>query len=260
MRFDVHIVAPNTLEVNNATARVVLSADLTLRGTYDRPVLFGRGELQRGVVNVEGRRYVVTRGTLDFTNPVRIDPFFDIEAETNVRQPGQTYRVNLRATGVRQRMNVEFSSDPPLPEVDVIAMLFGDVQTSQDAELRALQRPDATEQELIKARAARLLSGPIFSEVGHVVEQAFGVETFQITPLVGADPLQQSSRFNPGARLTIGKRVSERVYLTYARSLNSSNRDQIILIEFDQTDRLSWIFTRNEDETYSVDLRVRHTF
>jgi len=260
VRFDVHIVAPNTLEVNNATARVVLSADLTLRGTYDRPVLFGRGELQRGVVNVEGRRYVVTRGTLDFTNPVRIDPFFDIEAETNVRQPGQTYRVNLRATGVRQRMNVEFSSDPPLPEVDVIAMLFGDVQTSQDAELRALQRPDAAEQELIKARAARLLSGPIFSEVGHVVEQAFGVETFQITPLVGADPLQQSSRFNPGARLTIGKRVSERVYLTYARSLNSSNRDQIILIEFDQTDRLSWIFTRNEDETYAVDLRVRHTF
>lgn len=260
VQFDVHIVAPNTLEVNNTTARIVLSADLTLRGTYDRPVLLGQGELQRGVVNVEGRRYVVTRGTLDLTNPVRVDPFFDIEAETTVRQPGQTYRVTVVATGLRQRMNIEFSSDPPLPEVDVIAMLFGDVQTTRDPELRAKLRPDATEQELIKARAARLLSSPIFSEVGHVVEQTFGVDTFQITPLVGADPLQQSSRFNPAARLTIGKRISERVYLTYARSLNSSNRDQIMLIEFDQTNRLSWIFTRNEDETYSVDIRVRHTF
>ena len=260
LQFDVRVLAPGTLEVNNNTAQIVSSADVTLRGAYDRPLMFGQGEILRGVVNFEGRRYFVTRGSMDFTNPVRIDPFFDIEAETNVRQPGQTYRVNLRATGTRQRLNIAFSSDPPLPEVDVIAMLFGDVRTTQDAELRALQRPDASEQELLKARAARLLGSPIFSEVGRVVEQTFGVDTFQITPLVGADPFQQSTRFNPAARLTIGKQVSERVYMTYARSLNSSNRDQIMLIEFDQTDRLSWIFTRNEDETYSVDIRVRHAF
>jgi len=261
LQFNVRILAPGTLEVNNNNAQIVSSADVTLRGTYDRPLLFGQGEILRGTVNFEGRRYIVTRGSLDFTNPTRIDPFFDIEAETNARQPGQTYRVHLRATGTRQRMNMEFSSDPALPEVEVIAMLFGDVQTTQeDAELRALRSPNASEEELLKARAARLLSSPLFSGVGQVVEQTFGVDTFQITPLVGADPLQQSSRFNPAARLTIGKRVSDRVYLTYARSLNTSNRDQIMLIEFDQTDRLSWIFTRNEDETYSLDIRMRHTF
>jgi hypothetical protein len=86
------------------------------------------------------------------------------------------------------------------------------------------------------------------------------VDTFQITPLVDQDSLQQSSRFNPGARFTIGKLVSDRVYLTYARSLNTPTRDQIILLEFDQSDRFSWIFTRNEDETYSLDIRVRHSF
>jgi hypothetical protein len=139
-------------------------------------------------------------------------------------------------------------------------MLFGDVQTSQDAELRALQRPDLSEQELVKARLARLIGSPIFSEVGRVVEQTFGVDTFQITPLVGTDPLQQTSRINPSARVTIGKRISDRVYMTYARNLSASSRDQIILIEFDQTDRFSWVFTRNEDETYSLDIRVRHTF
>jgi len=260
VQFDVRLVAPGTFEVNNATVQAALSIDVTLRGTYDRPLLFGQGEVERGVVNFEGRRYTLTRGRLDFTNPTRIDPFFDIEAETNVRQPGQTYRVSLRAAGTRNSLNLEFSADPPLPEVDVIAMLFGDVRTSQDAELQALQNPDATEQELLKARAARLIGSPLFSEVGRVVEQTFGVDTFQITPLVGADPLQQSSRFNPAARLTIGKQISDSVYLTYARSLNTSTRDQIVLLEFDQSDRLSWIFTRNEDETYSLDFRVRHAF
>ena len=43
----------------------------------------------------EGRRYRITRGTMDFTNPTRIEPFFDVEAETNVRVPGQTYRVTV---------------------------------------------------------------------------------------------------------------------------------------------------------------------
>ena len=260
VQFDLRLVVPGTFEVDGPTLQAQLSVDVTLRGTYDRPLLFGQGEVDRGIVNFEGRRYIVTRGRLDFTNPTRIDPFFDIEAETNVRQPGQTYRVSLRAAGTRDALAVEFSSDPPLPEVDVIAMLFGDVRTSQDAELRALQTPDLSEQELLKARAARLLGSPLFSEVGRVVEQTFGVDTFQITPLVGADALQQSARFNPAARLTIGKQVSDRVYMTYARSLNSPSRDQIVLIEFDQSDRFSWIFTRNEDETYSLDIRLRGAF
>ena len=61
-------------------------------------------------------------------------------------------------------------------------------------------------------------------------------------------------------RLTVLKRLSDRLYLTYSRSLSSATRDQIILLEFDQTDRLSWILSRNEDGTYALDWRVRKTF
>jgi hypothetical protein len=60
--------------------------------------------------------------------------------------------------------------------------------------------------------------------------------------------------------VTLGKRISDRVYVTYSRSLTYSNRDQIVMIEYDQTDRLSWILMRNEDETYAIDMRMRHTF
>ena len=111
----------------------------------------------------------------------------------------------------------------------------------------------------MQARAARLLASPIASNVGRVVEQTFGVDTFQITPLL-TDPSQQTGRFAPGARLTIGKRISDRAYLTYSRSLTSSARDQVILLEYDQSDRLSWVVTQNEDRTYALDVRVRHVF
>jgi hypothetical protein len=114
-------------------------------------------------------------------------------------------------------------------------------------------------QALARDRAARELTSVVSSEVDRVAQQTFGVDTFQITPSL-SDATQQSARFVPGARLTIGKRLSERAYLTYSRSLSSTTRDQIILLEYDQSDRFSWILSRNEDGTYAVDFRVRRTF
>src|SRR5207253_7483671 len=94
------------------------------------PLLFGRAEVDRGEVTFEDRRYVVTRGNIDFTNPTRIEPFFDVEAETRVRVPGQTYQVTVRAVGTVDRLQPELSSDPPLPAADVLALLFSDVRRS----------------------------------------------------------------------------------------------------------------------------------
>jgi hypothetical protein len=105
---------------------------------------------------------------------------------------------------------------------------------------------------------ARMITNPISGQIGQVVESTFGVDTFQLTPIL-SDTTQQSTRFNPSARLTIGKRISNRAYLTFSRSLSSTS-DQIVLLEYDQTDRLSWILTRNEDESYSLDIRVRKEF
>lgn len=259
LRFDLRVEAPSTLRIENNTARLVSSADLTLRGTYDRPQLFGRAEVERGEVFFEGKRYNVRRGVIDFSNPTRIEPFFDIEAETRAQVPGQIYNVTFRVSGTPDRFVFDLSSDPPLNAVDIMALLFGDVRDPVNAELRALRAPNQTEQDLIAARAARLLASPISANVSRVAEQALGVDSVQITPSL-ANFGQQSSRLSPGARLTIGKRISERLYLTFAQLLTSEQRDQLILLEFTQNDRLSWIVSQNEDQTYAIDVRVRHVF
>jgi hypothetical protein len=259
LRYDVRIVAPSTLEIRNSAARVFANADLQLRGTFDRPLLVGRAEVDRGEFMFEARRYQITRGTIDFNNPTRIQPFFDIETETRVRVPGQTYRIRALAAGTLDRLTPAFEADPPLPEVEVLSLLFGDVAPGQDVEFRQYSTNITPQQQLLRERATRALTGAFSSEVGRVVEQTFGVDTFQLTPSL-VDPNAQSSRLDPAARLTIGKRLSERIYLTYSRSLSSSTRDQIILLEYDQTDRFSWILSRNEDRTYALDVRVRHAF
>ncbi len=258
LRYDVRVSVPSTLRIENRIARLDVTADLQLLGTYERPVLLGRAEVERGDVNFEGRRYLVTRGSIDFNNPTRIQPFFDVETETRVRVPQQTYRVTIRAVGTLERFTPEFTSDPPLPEVQVLGLLFSDVAPGRDVEVRQYSTVTPQEQ-LLRQRATRALTGALSAEVGRVVEDTIGVDTFQLTPSL-VDPNAQSSRLDPAARLTIGKRLSDRIYLTYSRSLSSSTRDQIILLEYDQTDRFSWILSRNEDRTYALDVRVRHVF
>jgi hypothetical protein len=42
--------------------------------------------------------------------------------------------------------------------------------------------------------------------------------------------------------------------------LTGTQQDLLILLEYDQSDRLSWVLSQNEDRTYAIDFRVRHAF
>jgi hypothetical protein len=271
VRYDVHVLAPGTLRLENNLARIVSRADLTLNGTYDRPVLFGRADVERGEIIFEGNRYRITRGTIDFLNPSRIQPFFDIEAEGRIRSTSQSigsaisatdaYRVTLGVSGsLDGRMNLSVNSDPPLATVDIVALVFG--QPTGDLgspELRSLsaQSTAQSEEQLLKMMFVRIATGTITGSIGRAVEQTFGIDTVQIMPGLGSsvDPL------TPTARLILGKRLSSRAYLTYSKALSTTtNGDQVIVLEYDQSDRLGWVLTQTGAYTFAVDMRVRRVF
>jgi hypothetical protein len=257
LTFDVQIDAPSALRVQNNLAHMVASADLKLQGTYDHPVLFGTAQIERGDILFEGNRYLVTRGSIGFANPVRIEPYFDIEAETRVRVPeGQIYRITLGFTGTTSRMSLNLNSDPPLSSVGIALLLFDPSTDVTDAELQGLNASATTrsQEDLLKAATARLLTGSVSAPVNRAVEQTLGVN-MQIAPSIGVadgDPL------TPSARLILGKRLSNRAYITFARPLGSAARDQILVLEYDQSERVGWVLTSTGDRTFSVDFRVQH--
>jgi len=259
LRYDVQIVAPSTLQIRNQTLRLVAQANVRLAGTFDRPVILGRVEVVRGEALLEAKKFRITRGTIDFNNPNRTEPFFDIEAEAQIRVPGESYRVTLRASGPPDRLrNFALTSDPPLPEPDVLALVFSNVAPGGNVEFGQYRTDITPQQQLIRERAVGAVTGTLTSEVSRVAEKTLGA-TLQITPSL-SDPNNLSARLEPGARIMVFKRVSDKVSLTYSRSLTSSTRDQVILLEYDQTDQFSWTLSRNEDGTYALDWQIRRTF
>jgi autotransporter translocation and assembly factor TamB len=259
IRLDVHILAPSSLRVENNIAHVVASADLWLRGTYDHPQISGGADVERGEVLVLGRRYLVRRGRIEFPNPAKLEPYFDLSGETLVRVPGQTYVVNVQLTGTTSVFSPVVTSDPPLSQIEIMTLLLGG-ETNADvrnAEMGTLQKEEA-QRTLATTQVQYAAAGFATAPLTKAVETTFGLDTFQLTPNVGYDPYQ---RLSPTARLTVGKRISNKIYLTYSRSLNTpGGADQVILLEYDQSEKLSWILSRNEDGTYALDVRVRHVF
>ena len=74
--------------------------------------------------------------------------------------------------------------------------------------------------------------------------------------------LPNESSFNqlsPSTRVTSASACRRNLYMTYARDLNSSQYE-VILVEYEQSERISWILSRNEDRTFALDFRVRHVF
>jgi autotransporter translocation and assembly factor TamB len=263
---DVHDPSPVTLAVriraglmpfvdNKATdAYIVGSANIDVTGTLDDPKITGRVVIDHGNWAFGGNRYSLLGGSIDFSNPARFDPFFDLTAETNARAPGQTYHVTVRITGTLDSFSPTVSSEPWLSEMQIVSLLMGEAPNPNTVELRALNSSQEEQAKALSSVGVAIITSPISATVGSVIQRTTTLNA-QIVPLLGTESTLQ--QLNPTARIVLGRRISNRVYLTYSRTL-SGTQNEIILVEVEQSDRVSWVLSRNEDKTFALDFRFRY--
>jgi len=244
VRYDVKVEAPGTLRIDNNLTTLQARAELTLQGTYGTPVVLGRAEIDKGRVYFQGNTYVIRRGTIDFTNPQRLDPLFDIEAEARVR----SYNVTLKVNGTLERVYPVLSSDPPLSTVGILSLLAGGEES--DVESAALLQNDP--QRLAAAGAATLAAGKLSEQVGLEKGAArLGLSRFSIDPSV-----MRGEVANPTARMTLGKRITPDLNIVYSQDLRGTE-ERLVAIEYTLSDRLSVLITQSQPGGYGFDLRLR---
>lgn len=248
VRFDLKVRAPGTLRVDNNLANLQARADLTLQGTATEPVLVGRAEVDRGRLYFQGQTYVIRRGVIDFTNPRKIDPLFDIEAETRIR----SYRVNLKLGGTLARVTPTLTSDPPLSAVQILNLMAG----ADESVVTSLTEAQAGQAQLAATGAATLAAGRISEQVGleRGVERVFGLNRFSIDPSI----VRGGAGTTTSARLTVGKRLNPDLSVIYSQDLRGTE-ERILSVEYILSDRLSLLLTREQPGGFGFDLRLRRT-
>ena len=108
------------VQVDNNLAKARLLGDVRLTGTDLRPGLLGRVELAEGSqAFFRNNPFTISQGQLEFQDPTGIDPVFEVQAQTQVRE----YVVKLHAFGKPADPQILLSSEPALVEGDIVSLL-----------------------------------------------------------------------------------------------------------------------------------------
>ena len=85
-------------------------------------------------------------------------------------------------------------------------------------------------------------------------ERLFGLNRFTIDPAV----LKGGSLTNPGARVTVGKRLTPDLSVLYSVDLRGSN-ERLFSVEYTLKDWLSVLMTRGDPGGYGIDALVQRS-
>jgi translocation and assembly module TamB len=224
-------------------AHVDIDGDVRLRGTFDRPVLLGNVHLLGGEMPFRGNTFEITRGDINFANPFRLDPELDVEATSTISQ----YQLTIDFSGKASHLALNYRSDPPLPDSDIVALLA----LGSPGEESGLRTSGGSE----SYGATALLSEAISSGIGGRIERLFGISSFRVDPFVA----ETATESNAAARVTIEEQIARGLTITYSSNAATSNQYQLIQVQYALKRDLSIVFLRDINGTYGMDIKwVKH--
>lgn len=192
LRLDLHLRAPDKLYVSGMGLDSEWSADFTVGGTSSAPTMSGDVTLIRGNLDFAGRSFEISEGKISFNGGRTIDPSVSIKATETIEDVAVTVSVSGRAYNPQ----IEFSSDPSLPDDEILSrILFG----SSIANLSAIQAVQlATSLNSLRA------SGGGLNPLGKL-RSATGIDRLRIL-----SPDEASGR---GTALAAGQYLTDDIYV-----------------------------------------------
>ena len=241
VKLNLAVHSTNNIDLVSRTLSVDGSANLQVRGTAAEPVILGRVNLTDGDIILNGDRFVLTGGTVQFVNPSRTEPVLNVALTTTIQQ----YDINLRFSGPVEQMRSEYTSNPSLPPADIIHLLaFG--QTSE----AAANNPTPANQA-----AESLVASQVSSQVTSRVAKVAGISQLSINPVLSGN----SEQGPPGAQITIQQRVTGNLFITFTTNV-ATTQDETIQGQYRLSPRVSISVTRDPNGGFAVDTLIKKTW
>ena len=239
LTLNLRLKADDNAWMENSLGRIRGRFDLNIMGNINSPIVLGDIEALDGDLNFQDRKFRILNGRVSFINPQTIEPYLNFKGETYVKD----YRVTFSLDGLMDSLNPEFSSSPPLPPEDVLALL-----ALGEAFKRTYSYDMSTQ-----LSTASLLSFQLSEEAKRQAEGLFLVDRFRIDPFVIGSSAEVT------ARLTVGKNISRNFFILYSTNL-ITQREEIIRMEWQLTRDLSIVGTRDEQGRIGFDFKIHKRF
>ncbi|HJK90499.1 MAG TPA: translocation/assembly module TamB domain-containing protein, partial [Polyangiaceae bacterium LLY-WYZ-15_(1-7)] len=199
-------------------------------GTDQRYGVVGNVRIARGTVRFRNTELDVTRGEVRLDDETRVDPRFDVVAETEIRRQqtqadltAPAWRVQVRAHGNLDAFRLDATSQPALSQEDLMLLLTVGMTSAEAQQLQAGEL-GGTALEALSA-----ISG-VNEEVTNAVRV---IDEFAITTRYSP----QTGR--PEPMVTIGKRITDRVRMSASTGMTGEERTFQTGVEWQVGDQTS---------------------
>jgi translocation and assembly module TamB len=242
IQLNLGVTSQNDINLVSRTLSINGSANLRVRGTAAQPVILGRVNLSGGDIILNGDRFVLNGGTIEFVNPSQTEPVVNLALNTTIQQ----YDISMRFNGPIDQLRTNYSSDPALPAADIINLLAFGATTEASANSPATPA---------NQQAESLVASQVSSQVTSRVSKVAGISQLSINPVLAGG----TSQGPPGANVTIQQRVTGNLFVTFSSNV-ASTQNQTIQGQYQLSPRVAVSATRDQNGGVAFDTLIKKSW
>jgi autotransporter translocation and assembly factor TamB len=225
LELDVNLEIPDNLVLRGSDIRpggptgaalgdinITVGGDLTARkAPGDQVRLVGTVQTIRGTYEFQGRRFELQReGRLRFVGETEINPILDLRATRLIPNTGVEARIHI--TGTAQAPELALSSNPPLEESDILALIVFN---------RPVNELGTGERSSLAATAGGIATGFIAAPLGESIGRALDLDLFEITTTTEEGDL--------GAGVTLGQQIGDRAFIKLRQQFGERSATEFLI-------------------------------
>ena len=200
MNLDLSVISTGRIFVNGRGLSSEWKGDLLIKGGTSEPLVTGNLSILRGSYNFLGKRFNLSKGTITFGGEYPPLPSFDMTGEAMSKDI--TAIVDL--AGTAQDLDLYLSSEPLLPQDEILSRLLFGRSVAQVTPLQAVQLGNAVNS---------LRGGSGFDLMGRA-RRFLGFDQLEIKQ--AGDNMYEST-------ISAGKYLSDNVYLEVERGIGAES-------------------------------------
>jgi translocation and assembly module TamB len=248
---DVGVSVRDRIGVRSNLADLDLEGGVQVGGTLLAPRISGGVYAEGGSFRYLDNEFALENLNVSFVDPRRQDPFVDLAGTADVEsRSGESYAVTLRVTGFAFDAVPALTSEPPLSEPDVLALLtLGDTVGG----LAAGGAATGSSGQSWAALTRQAFLGSLFGVAEGTMERLLNLDRVE----VDRDDLADGDL--SGAGVTLGKRFGDRLRVDYRTSFGRFEEREVD-VALRLTRYLSLETRADQEGNHAVGFRVSLLF
>lgn len=208
VQLDLTVRAPSNVWIRHPDFVSELSGNVHLTKAPQRELdLTGRIDVVRGWFALQGRRFQLENGTIQFTGGDKINPSLSILAKYRLPE----YEVDATIGGTVEKPSLTLASQPRLEQADILALLiFG----------RPINTLNQSERGTLQESAIGITSGYVAGRIANSVSAALGLDS------LGVDIREVDFS---GGRVGFGHYVGSKTYVSVSQQLSGEHGREVQL-------------------------------